>query len=123
MISVAVFRIGKVVKLHKASPKSCKKLIPPDLIGSIDESSSNGVQKFIKNSFFLLNQVPINDFSSNKDNQEPNCVNNVDNDDWVEVPQEVDVCPEKVKPDWTILNNIPHPLMLNLLTVRRNEVV
>lgn len=123
MASVAVFRISEVIKLNETCPNSSQKLIAPDLINKVDSSASHIVQKFMKNTFFLIDQIFIYSFSCYKDDSEPNQVDNIYNNDGKELSEEIDVSVVEIKPDRSVLNDIAHPLMFDGLTMRRGEEV
>lgn len=123
LAAVAVVGVAEVVELNHTGPYSSQKLIAPDLIGKVDGPSSHIVQKPMKNSLLLLDQVPVDSFAGEEDDQEPNEVDDVDNDDGEELSQEIDVGVEEIKPDGTVLDDVAHPLMLDGLAVRRNQEV
>lgn len=123
MTSIAAFRVGKVVKLDKAKPHSCQKLIPPDLITKVDYSTSNIIHQSVKKCFLLIDEVFVEVVSSNLQAKKPKKVDDVNNDDRVEFAKEVDICVEEVKSYRSILDNISHPLPLNTFAVNWQKEV
>ena len=123
MAAIATLWITEVVELNKASPYSSQKLISPNLIDKVDNSSSHFVKKFMHNTFLFLNQIFVQFFSGKEHNDKPDEIDDIDNDDWEELSEKVYVSVVKVKSDRAILDYIAHPLMLNSFSVRRQEKI
>ena len=109
--------------MNEAGPNSSQKLVAPDLVNKVNSSASHIVQKSMKNTFLLIDQILIDSFSCYKDDSEPNQVDNIDDNDGKELSEEVNVSVVEIKPDRPILNYITHPLMFDGLTMRRGEEV
>jgi len=93
------------------------------LVSGVDEPPGNFIEEFIDNAFFLFNEIFIHDFPGNKEEEEPDDIDQVDNDDGVELPEEVDVGSKQVEADWPVLHNIAHPLVFNGGPMRLDEEV
>ena len=123
LISVAAGGVAKVVELHEADPYCGQKLVPPDLIGGVDKPTSNFIQKLVDNSLLLLYEIFVHDLSGDEEQEEPDGIDDVDNDDGVELAEEVDVGSEEVEADWAVLDHVAHPLVLDRCAVRGDEEV
>ena len=123
LISVAAGGVAKVVELHEADPYRGQKLVPPDLIGGVDKPTSNFIQKLVDNSLLLLYEIFVHDLSGDEEQEEPDGIDDVDNDDGVELAEEVDVGSEEVEADWAVLDHVAHPLVLDRCAVRGDEEV
>ena len=98
-------------------------MIPPYLIGCIDESSCNFVKILVDNSLLFLNQIPVEDFSGSEKKGEPDDVDEVDNYDGIEISKEVDICSKEIEPYRSVLDYIAHPLLFDCVAVRSHEKV